>query len=119
MTTFTPSALADLARIKNIPRKFSVDVYETQEAFVMAADLPGVAKEDLTVQVVDGRLRISGLRRSPEQVNFLRVFDLPEGVSNQELRARLKDGVLTLKLPKPDRMKSRRIPVSADSNLTI
>jgi len=119
VTTFTPSALADIARIKSVPRKFAVDVYETQEAFVMAADLPGVVKEDLTVQVVDGRLRIQGLRRSPEPVNLLRVFDLPEGVSNETLEARLKDGVLTLKMPKPDRMKSRRIAVTADSNLTI
>jgi HSP20 family protein len=119
VTTFTPTALADIARIKNGSSKFAVDVYESREAFVMDADLPGVAKEDLTVQVVDGRLRISGIRRNPERVSFLRVFDLPEGVSNEPLQARLKDGVLTLKLPKPDRMRSRRIPVTADSNLTI
>lgn len=119
MTTFTPTALADIARIKNGLSKFAVDVYETREAFVLDADLPGVAKEDLTVQVVDGRLRISGIRRNPERVSLLRVFDLPEGVSNEALQARLKDGVLTLKLPKPDRMKSRHIPVTADSNLTI
>lgn len=115
----TENALADIDRIKNSARKFPVDIYETQDAFVMKADLPGVSRDDLTIQVIEGRLRIASVRRSPGTTSYLRVFHLPEGVSSAETQAYLKDGVLTVKLPKPDRMMPTRIPVMADSNVTI
>lgn len=130
MTTLTQSALNDLDRIKNGRREtsapgeadlqartFPVDLNETPEAFVLNADLPGVSREDLKVQVVDGRLRIFGVRRSPETLHYQRTFQLPETISGVPAVARLKDGVLTIKLPKPDRMRARRIPVTP--NFTI
>lgn len=132
MTTLTQNALNDLDRIKNGREEtaapgeanlqahtFPVDVHETPEAFVLNADLPGVSREDLMVQVVEGRLRISGVRRFPETLHYMRMFELPEAVSGVPVVARLKDGVLTIKLPKLDRMRARRIPVTADPNFTI
>lgn len=131
MTTLTERALMDIERIKNLalgvplppegngvePSPFPVDLYETPDAFVIVADLPGVSKDDLKVQVVEDRLRISGVRRNPVTTEYLRSFRLPGPTA--EVQARLKDGVLTVTLPKPDRMKSIHIPVAADANFTI
>ncbi len=132
MTTLTQDALNDLDRIKDGKQNgsvrggaelqtltFPVDVCETPEAFILNADLPGVCREDLKVQVLEGRLKISGIRRSPGALHFTRSFLLPEAVLGAQVLARLKDGVLTIKLPKPDRMRSRRIPVTANPNFII
>jgi HSP20 family protein len=103
-------------------RSFPVDVYETRDAFVIVADLPGVPKDGLMVHIVDHRLQIVGrpaARRNSGAVEYLRVFRLPDGVSSKEVQADLKDGVLTVKLPKPDRMKPIHIPVATDLNFTI
>jgi HSP20 family protein len=133
MTTLTKHALRDIDRIKNFvlsaplqhrenntERKgfsFPVDLYETPDASVIVADLPGISKDDLKVQIVQNRLCISGIRRDPNGTEYLRSFYLPDpGV---KVQAHLKDGVLTVKLPKPDRMKSIHIPMTADSNFTI
>jgi HSP20 family protein len=131
MTTLTERALMDIERIKNLalgaPLRcagnsaetlpFPVDLYETPDAFVIVADLPGVSKDDLKVHVVEDRLRISAVRRSPVTTEYLRSFRLPGPAA--EVQARLKDGVLTVTLPKPDRMKPFHIPVTADANFTI
>jgi HSP20 family protein len=135
MTTLTKNALRDIDRIKNLvlgapPRyepedadretqKFPVDIYETQDAFVVVADLPGVSKDDLTVRVLEDRLQIAGTRRNAGTADYTRSFRLPDSAAKQDVQARLKDGVLTVKLPKPDRMKPIHIPVTADSNFTI
>lgn len=133
MTTLTKHALRDIDRIKNlalgVPSQcrrdgveqkrlpFPVDLYETPDAFVIVADLPGVSKDDLRVQVVEDRLHISGVRRDLNTTEYLRSFRLPD--PSVDTQAHLKDGVLTVKLPKPDRMKSIHIPVTADSKFTI
>jgi HSP20 family protein len=128
VTTLTQDARNDLDRIKDGGSRgagetrtlsFPVDIRETPEAFLLNADLPGVAVEDLKVQVVEGRLKISGIRRSPRALHYTRTFLLPEAVLGAQVLARLRDGVLTVKLAKPDRMRSRRIPVTADPNFTI
>lgn len=131
MTTLTKRALMDIDRIRNVmldaplhdrengaeSLPFPVDLYEAPDAFVIVADLPGVSKDDLRVQVIEDRLQISGVRRNPVTTEYLRNFRLP--VPKAEVQAYLKDGVLTVKLPKPDRLKSIHIPVTADSNFTI
>lgn len=132
MTTLTKGALNDLDRIKHTAKgpfaidkdgagasRFPVDICETPDTFVLKADLPGVSRDDLKVQIFENRLQISGLRRVPEKVRYTRVFHLPEAVSGVQPQAHLKDGVLTMNLPKPDRMKAVHIPVTADSGFTI
>lgn len=134
MTTITQDAVSDLDRIKtgsaqaSLPgrvdtrgctRTFPVDVRETAEAFVLDADLPGVSREDLKIQVVEGQLRISGVRRMPGAYHYIRTFQLPRATLGSPVMARLRDGVLTVKVPKPDGMKSRRIPVNDDPCLVI
>ncbi|MSS72854.1 MAG: Hsp20/alpha crystallin family protein [Candidatus Latescibacteria bacterium] len=133
MTTLTNHALRDIDRIKNlvlsvplqhgyneVERKgfsFPVDLYETPDASVIVADLPGVSKDDLKVQIVQNQLHIFGVRKNPNSAEYLRSFHLPDpGV---KVQAHFKDGVLTVKLPKPGRVESIHIPMTADSNFTI
>ncbi|URE14768.1 hypothetical protein MUK42_10717 [Musa troglodytarum] len=93
-----------------------VDWKETPEAHVFKADLPGLKKDELKVEVEDGRiLQISGERKSDKEVGtdnwhcverssgkFLRRFRLPENARVDQVRAAMKDGVLTVTVPKAD-----------------
>jgi HSP20 family molecular chaperone IbpA len=88
---------------------------------VVKADLPGVAKENLDVRVENNLLTIRGepahfplgnpIYREYELVNFFRQFELTERVDQQKISADLKNGVLTLKLPRAEEAKPRRIEV--------
>jgi HSP20 family molecular chaperone IbpA len=98
-----------------------VDIYETAQGLVVKADLPGVAKEDLDLRVENSQLTIRGranhavrgepLYREYELVHFFRQFELTENVDQEKISADLKNGVLTLSLPKAEEAKPRRIEV--------
>jgi HSP20 family protein len=99
-----------------------VDIYENGDGLVVKADLPGVAKENLDVRVENGLLTIqtnpahvtgSGapIYREYELVNFFRQFELSDKVDQQKISADLKHGVLTLKLPRAEEAKPKRIEV--------
>ena len=100
-----------------------VDIYETAQGLVVKADLPGVAKEDLDLRVENSQLTIRGranhvvrgepLYREYELVHFFRQFELTENVDQENISADLKNGVLTLSLPKAEEAKPRRIEVQA------
>lgn len=99
-----------------------VDIYETREGLTVLADLPGVTKEGLKVQVEDGILTIEGkastaereglLIREFEPTNFFRQFELSESVAQDKIIAELKHGVLVLSLPKAEAAKPREIQVT-------
>jgi HSP20 family molecular chaperone IbpA len=101
----------------------SVDIYETTEGLILLADLPGVAKEDLDVSVENNTLTLRGdsshriggeaIYREYELGTFFRQFELGEKVDREKITADLKHGVLTLKLPKAQEAKPRRIEVKA------
>eukprot|EP00249_Psilotum_nudum_P010400 c22519_g3_i1 orf=298-777(-) len=96
-----------------------VDWKETSDAHIFKADLPGLKKEEIKVEVEDGRvLSISGERTKEESEksdrwhrverlhgSFLRKFRLPENVKVEELKAQVENGVLTITLPKAARPK--------------
>ena len=98
-----------------------VDIYETPDGLVVLADLPGVAKEGLDLRVENGLLTIRGkaahaaqgepVYREYELVNFFRQFELNDKVDQRNISAELKNGVLTLNLPKAEESKPRRIDV--------
>lgn len=98
-----------------------VDIYENGDGLVVKADLPGVAKENLDVRVENNLLTIRGkpvhvapgdpVYREYELVNFFRQFELNERVDQSKISADLKHGVLTLKLPKAEETKPRKIDV--------
>jgi HSP20 family molecular chaperone IbpA len=98
-----------------------VDIYETAEGLLVKADLPGVAREALDVRVENNTLTIRGkaahaapgepIYREYGLVNFFRQFELNDRVDQQKISAELKNGVLTLNLPKAEEAKPRKIEV--------
>ena len=99
-----------------------VDIFETKDGLTVVADLPGVEQKALEVRVADGILTLQGktahiapgtpIEREYELLNFYRQFELPEEVDPDRIGAELKHGVLTLRLPKKEKAKPRRIDVS-------
>jgi HSP20 family protein len=98
-----------------------VDIYETGEGLVVKADLPGVAKENLDVRVENNLLSIRGraahaaagepIYREYGLIHFFRQFELNERVNQAKISADLKNGVLTLNLPKAEEAKPKKIDV--------
>ncbi|MFE8070436.1 Hsp20/alpha crystallin family protein [Marinobacteraceae bacterium S3BR75-40.1] len=105
----------------------AVDISEDKEAFYIHAELPGVKKDDIKVNVQDGVLTLQGERRDERDVeeekrhrierfygSFARSFTLPENVDEEGVEAQYKDGVLNLKLKKTEKSKPRSIDVKVD-----
>ncbi|MBX6372008.1 MAG: Hsp20/alpha crystallin family protein [Acidothermus sp.] len=100
------------------------DVEETDDAYTVEIDLPGVRREDVTVELVDGELRVSGEVKEKERRGIVRrqtrrtgrfdyVVQFPGEIDADQVTARLSDGVLTVRLPKAATAKPRRIEISA------
>jgi HSP20 family protein len=100
------------------------DVKETPTAFVFKADLPGIKREDLAVELTQNRLTVRGKREAEKTEkndtyytyerssgSFTRTFTLPEGVDAEKADADLKDGVLTLTLPKKPEVLPKQINI--------
>ena len=105
----------------------AVDIYETPEAIVLQADLPGLRREDIDIQIQDDTLTLRGERRFAKDVheeNYLRIeraygafhrsFTLPATIQQEKIRAVFRDGILELTLPKAEEAKPRRIEVKAE-----
>src|SRR5688572_32896278 len=101
------------------------DVKETTEAFVLKADLPGVAESDLDVAVHNNVLTVSGSRQAEERKegesyalyerqfgSFSRSFALPDMADGEKIAAKLENGVLTLTIGKKAEAKPRKIALS-------
>ena len=102
------------------------DVKEEKGEYVLSADLPGVKPEAVEVALDGDRLKVSGRRESNRKEegghtylseisygSFGREFTLPESVDGEHVQASLKDGVLTLHLPKKPEAQPRKIAVNA------
>lgn len=101
----------------------AVDLCETADAFIVTAELPGIARDQVRIEVQDGRISLQGRRdaRVPcEQYHqverghgeFARSFVLPSGVEPDHITADLRDGVLTVIVPKAPERGPRRVDVS-------
>lgn len=101
----------------------AVDIYEDDQGLVVLADLPGVEPGALDVRVDNGVLTIQGrtqhfasgtpVYREYELTGFFRQFQLPEEIDQGRIEAELKQGVLTLRLPRAAPAQPRRIVVRA------
>jgi len=100
-----------------------VDLYETPSEFVLIAELPGLTRDQIDIQAEDGKIIIRGERASQvpcEQYHrverghgrFSRAFALPSAIAVDEITADLKDGVLTVTIPKANARGSRRVEVT-------
>ncbi len=102
----------------------AVDIYETEDDIVLKAELPGINKDDVTVEVKDNILILKGERRFEKDIKeenyhrmeraygaFQRSFTLPNIVEKDKVKARYKDGVLEITLPKASESKPKQIKV--------
>jgi HSP20 family protein len=103
----------------------ALDVWETEDEVVYAFDLPGIPEEKIAIEVADGTLTVSAEREKTEEVTedryyrferrfgtFTRAIGLPQGVDESKIAASYHDGVLEVRVPKPEEQKPRRIALS-------
>lgn len=99
------------------------DVEETDDSYVVEIDLPGVKRDEVDIQLTDRQLTVSGEVKEKERAGILRrrtrrvgrfqySVTLPADVDAEGVGARLDDGVLTVRVPKAEQAKPRRIPIT-------
>jgi HSP20 family protein len=104
----------------------AMDLVESNDDFVLRADLPGLSEKDVNIELEDNVLTISGERKSEHEErkegyyrverasgSFSRSLTLPEGVDPERVRASFDRGVLEVKIPKPEQRKPRKVTISA------
>src|ERR671922_611307 len=102
-----------------------VDIYETDDALILKAELPGVSKDDVSVEIHQNTLILRGQRKHEAEVKedryhrveraygtFQRSFVLPTLVDQEKVQASYTDGVLELRLPKSEAAKPKRIAIA-------
>ena len=109
--TFFDTGFGDVPEMKWRP---AIDVEEKDGTYLLRADLPGMKKNDIHLELKDGYLTLRGERKSEHEENkdnyhriertygtFERTFKVPEGVTEKDIHAKYKDGVLELTIPTP------------------
>jgi len=102
----------------------AVDLYEKDDHFMIKAELPGVDKNDIKIDLKDRLLTLSGERTYDNEVKeenyyrrersygkFQRAFTLPTDVDSDKIRADFKDGVLEIEVPKPEEKKAKQVTI--------
>lgn len=102
----------------------AIDMYETENDIVIKAELSGVTKEDIDIEVKDGILSLKGERKKDKDIkeenyhrveryygSFHRRFTLPSHVDSGKVKAKFKDGLLEITLPKAEVAKPKKIEV--------
>jgi HSP20 family protein len=110
----------------------ALDVWETEEEVVYALDLPGTPEHDIAIELEDGALTISGQRKRTNEISedklyryerrfggFSRTIGVPQGVTDEQVKAEYKDGVLEIHVAKPEQPKPRRIEIGSGEKKTI
>jgi HSP20 family protein len=104
----------------------AMDLTEAEDHYLLKADLPGMSEDDVAIEVEHGVLTISGERSTEAERDgkgwhriersfgrFSRQLTLPDGVDLDALQAEFDRGVLTVRIPKPEQVKPRRIAIGA------
>jgi len=103
-----------------------VDIYETDEKMVIKAELPGLKKEDIDIEVRDNTLTLKGERKFEKEIkqenyhrveraygSFQRSFTLPSTIKQEAIEATFKDGILEVSLPKAEEAKPKQVRIQA------
>ena len=106
-----------------------MDLVESDDHFLLKADLPGLAEDDVNIEIRDNTLTISGERKSEYERKergwyrverstgaFSRSLSLPEGVDADGVTAQFEKGVLEVRIPKPEQRKPRRVQITSGQN---
>jgi HSP20 family protein len=109
-----------------------MDLVETEDHFVLRADLPGMKEEDVKIEFDDGTLTVSGERKAEHESknegyyrverafgSFSRSLTLPQGIDPEAVTASFDSGVLEIRIPKPEERKPRRIEIGGSEQKTI
>jgi HSP20 family protein len=104
----------------------AIDLVEGDDHFLLKADLPGLSQDDVSIEVQDGTLTISGERTADHEASergwyrversfgsFSRSLTLPDGVDAEAISASFDRGVLEVRIPKPEVRKPRRVEIKA------
>jgi HSP20 family protein len=104
-----------------------VDIYDSENAIIINAELPGVTKENITLDVKENILTIKGARKAEEEVrkenyyrkercfgSFERAFTLPSAIDPSKITANFKEGVLRVEIPKPEEKKPKQIKINVE-----
>lgn len=103
----------------------AADIFETEEGYVFKLQIPGIAKEDINVEFNDNTLSIKGERKDDTEIKedhfhrietargkFFRRFVLPRNIDKKKIDAKMKDGILELKVPKAEEAKPKSISIN-------
>jgi HSP20 family protein len=109
----------------------AMDLVETDEHFVLRADLPGLSQDDVEIELEDNVLTISGERKAEHEEKgegfyrmersfgqFRRALTLPEGVNADAITAGFDKGVLEVRIPKPEARKPRKVAIQVGDRPT-
>ena len=109
-----------------------MDLVETEDHFVLRADLPGMSESDVNIELEDNVLTLSGERKAEHETknegyyrverafgSFSRSLTLPKGIDAEAVTANFDRGVLEIRVPKPEERKPRRIEIAGASQQTI
>jgi HSP20 family protein len=110
----------------------AVDVWETDAEIVYAFDLPGIPEDKISIEFEDGALTVSAERERTQEVSddklyrferrfgtFSRTIGVPQGVTEDQIKADYRDGVLEVHVTKPEQPKPRRIQIGGGEQKTI
>jgi HSP20 family protein len=121
--------------LSRLPEKFfgedvfspAIDLYETENEYVVEAELPGLKQEEINVHVEDDVLTISGERKRERQIRkenlyraerfygkFERSISLPKDADKENIKASYKDGVLKITIPKKEETKPKKIDIKIE-----
>ena len=109
-----------------------MDLVETEDQLVLKADLPGLGHDDIDIEVKDGVLTVSGERGAEHEENsegyyrverafgqFSRSMTLPDGIDAERISADFHDGVLEVRIPKPEQRKPHRVQIGATAGSSM
>ncbi|HEX2860775.1 MAG TPA: Hsp20/alpha crystallin family protein [Lacunisphaera sp.] len=95
--------------------RFPVDLYEDKDNTYVRAELPGVSRDAINVEMVDGYLNINASRKQADETfSFNRSVAIPEAVQADKVAAAYENGVLTVTLPKQEQAKPRKINIAVN-----
>jgi HSP20 family protein len=107
---------------ENNQHSLGVNIREEDEAYILSALVPGLKSEDLNIQVLDDVVRIEGEYNQDENQylmqelphgSFTRTLRLPVAIDADHVEAKISDGVLTLRLPKAESARPKRIKITS------
>jgi HSP20 family protein len=116
--------MATMDRLNEMDAPF--EVKETKEGYLFKADVPGIKESDLTINLSGNRLTVSGKRDEEKKQEtetyfsyersygtFARSFTLPEGIDGDKVQANLKDGVLSILVPKKPEAQPKKVAIKS------